>query len=83
MTVEKVELEVVGQRTIHCDGCERTIERGLSQMDGVVRVEPSHETQRIDLAIDSEKVSLVKVRERLHELGWESRSPSSSVSAED
>lgn len=80
MTVEKAELKVVGERTIHCDGCERTIERGLSQIPGVVRVEPSHETQRIQLTLDDQRASLESIQMRLRELGWESRSPAASGS---
>lgn len=80
MTVEKIELKVVGERTIHCNGCERTIERDLSQVPGVVRVEPSHETQRIQLALDDERISLEAVQKRLRELGWKSRSPAPSES---
>lgn len=81
MIVREVELKVVGKRAIHCSGCERTVERGLSRVPGVVRVEPSHEAQRIQLALDSQETSKEKVRRRLRALGWESRSPAQSERA--
>lgn len=75
MTIRKIELEVIGEQTIHCRGCENTIRRGLFQLPGVRQVEPSHKTQRIELTLDSDEVAIEAVREKLDRMGWQARVP--------
>ncbi len=75
MAIKKIVLEVIGEQTIHCSGCENTIRRGLTQMPGVRQAEPSHKTQRIELTLDTDKVALEAVREKLDRMGWQTRVP--------
>lgn len=73
MTIRKIELEVIGEQTIHCLGCENTIRRGLFQLPGVRQVEPSHKTQRIHLTLDTDHVTVEAIPEKLKWMGWETR----------
>lgn len=73
MTVKTILLEVTGEQTIHCNGCENTIRRALVQLPGVRRVEPSHKTQRIELTLDVEQTPLETAREKLDRMGWQMR----------
>ncbi len=75
MAIQKTVLEVIGEQTIHCSGCENTIRRGLMQMPGVRQAGPSHKTQRIELTLDIDKVTLEAVRVKLDRMGWQTRVP--------
>lgn len=75
MTIKKIVVEVIGDQPIHCSGCENTIRRGLSQVPGVRQVEPSQKTQRIELTLDIDKVTLEAVREKLNWMGWQTSNP--------
>ncbi len=75
MAVKKVVLEVVGEQTIHCAGCESTIRRALSQLPGVKRVVPSRQTQRVEVLLDTGRTTVEALREKLAWMGWETRPP--------
>ena len=75
MSVKKVVLKVIGEQTIHCTGCESTIHRALSQIPGIRLVSPSHETQLIELTLDTDKTAIETVREKLAWMGWQTNEP--------
>jgi len=79
MTIQTVVLEVIGEQTIHCNNCENTIRRRLMQLPGVQRVEASHNSQRIDLTLDTDRISLEAVREQLDWMGWQTRTEMSDA----
>lgn len=70
MTIKSIPLEVTGDRTIHCDGCENTIRRALGQLPGVRRVEPSQKTQKIVITLDIDLTPIQEVQEKLDWMGW-------------
>jgi len=63
------ESTVTGEQKIHCEGCERRIDRALRRLPGILGVEASAESQRV-VEMDSERVSSEEVRERLDLLGY-------------
>lgn len=73
MALEKITLEVTDAQTIHCGSCEKAVWRALSQLPGVRRVEASHRTQRIKLALDGGRSTLDEVRHRLEWMGYTAR----------
>jgi len=75
MAIKTIVLEVIGDQTIHCQGCENTIRRGLKQLPGVRRVEPSHKTQRIELTLDTDQTTLDAACDKLNWMGWQTRHP--------
>lgn len=64
------EFTVTGEQKIHCEGCERRIDRALRRLPGVLGVEASAERQRVVVEMDPDRVSPEEVRERLDLLGY-------------
>ena len=67
----KFDLKVISQRTIHCAGCERTIQFTLSQLPGVQEVKADHRGQTIEVSLASDETDLEKVKAELDLLGYE------------
>ncbi len=65
------EFTVTGEQKIHCEGCERRIDRALRRLPGVEKVEASAESQRVVVKADSDRVGPEELRERLDLLGYE------------
>ena len=66
-----LKLKVVGQQTIHCNGCERNVEFTLSQLPGVRVVKADHNTQEIEIALTGEETDLEKIKAELEWIGYE------------
>jgi copper chaperone CopZ len=61
----------VHESGIHCASCERRIQITLEKLAGVQSVKADHRSQRVQLALDEEKVTLAQVLERLAFLGYD------------
>ncbi|MEE9198547.1 MAG: heavy metal-associated domain-containing protein [Dehalococcoidia bacterium] len=68
--VETCEIEVL-DNAIHCGGCEARIRSVLSRVPGVEQVKASQKTQKVELALDPEVVSVQDIKERLEDLGYD------------
>lgn len=55
---------------IHCAGCESSIESGLRRLDGVRRVEASHEDQRVTVRFDERRVDAGQLALHLEKMGF-------------
>lgn len=66
-----IDFTVTGEQKIHCEGCERRIDRALRRLPGVLGVEASAGNQRVVVEMDPEQVSPEEVRERLDLLGYQ------------
>jgi copper chaperone CopZ len=64
-------LKVVGEHTMHCAGCERTITFSLSQLPGVEEVRADWRTQAIQINLSSDEVDLEKIKAELDWIGYE------------
>ncbi len=71
MALKDLTLQVQGERTIHCSGCERTIQHTLAKLGGVKRVKADHRTQRIELTLDSQAISPDQVKQELDWIGYQ------------
>lgn len=69
--VKTLKLTVLGPQTIHCSGCERTVEFTLSHLPGVRRVKADHRTQAIEISLASDEIDLEKVRTELDWIGYQ------------
>ncbi len=69
-----LKLRVVGEQTIHCDGCERTIEATLSQFPGIRLVRADHETQTIEVDGVPGEMDTENVIAALDRIGYEVQS---------
>jgi copper chaperone CopZ len=64
-------LKVIGENTLHCDGCERTVEFALSRMPGVERVKADQRVQEIAFVLTSGETDLEKVIANLRWIGYQ------------
>ena len=71
MTTQTKTLKVVGEQTMHCGGCESTVQFTLKQVPGVQAVEASHQTQLIKVTLDPQSVDLAKVKQELDWIGYQ------------
>ena len=67
--IETHEIEVL-DKGIHCGGCETRIQSVLTKVPGVEMVNANHKTQKVELSLDPEVVSLQDVKEKLEDLGY-------------
>lgn len=63
------EFEVTDGR-IHCDGCEGRVSHALGRIEGVTRVEASHETQRVRVTVKEGGPRRADIARRLREIGF-------------
>lgn len=49
MKLETTRLEITGDFSMHCGGCERTVKFALKTLPGIQQVEASHKTQHIQI----------------------------------
>lgn len=64
-------LKVVGDHTMHCAGCERTVTFTLSQLPGVEQVKADWKNQDIQVELSSDEVDLEKIKAELDWIGYE------------
>jgi len=70
MSIVTKRLKVIGEHTIHCSGCETTLQLVLGQAPGVHQVTASHRTQEIHLVMDTQNSDMHQVQEQLDWLGY-------------
>ena len=68
---QTVNPKVVGDNTMHCSGCERTVEFTISHMSGVEKVKADHKTQAIEFVLTSGETDLEKVKDSLEWIGYQ------------
>lgn len=69
MASSNLTLEVVGDYTIHCGGCENTIQFSLSRLPGVQRVDADRSTQLIEIDLDLDQTSKAEIFAALTDIG--------------
>lgn len=55
---------------ISCAHCVGAVKNRIGQLEGIEAVDASAETKLIDIAFDSEKISLEKIRAELEDEGY-------------
>ncbi len=69
--VETLKLKVIGDHTMHCAGCERSITFSLSQLPGVEKVKADWKNQAIQIELSSDEFNLEKIKAELDWIGYE------------
>jgi len=64
-------LKVVGDHTMHCSGCERSVEFALAQLSGVEDIKADWRAQQVQVTLNSEEVDSDAVTEQLSWLGYQ------------
>ena len=68
---EKITFKVVGDRTIHCNGCENSINFALNQMSDVSEVVADRVSQLIEITPAGEDVDGSNIVKELDSLGYQ------------
>ncbi len=58
-------------RQIHCEGCERRIEKAVSQLDGVRQVKADHRSGEVRVVLDERRASEAAIRTSIERAGFE------------
>ena len=67
--IEQLEL-TIQDKAIHCAGCEARVQSVLVRIPGVEQVKAEYKTQRVQLTLDPEMVSVDQVRQKLENMGY-------------
>jgi copper chaperone CopZ len=78
MAVENIALKIVGEHTMHCGGCARTVIMVLKSVPGVLTVNADHRTQLVDVALNPAEAHTNALKDRLGQLGYEAVSVESA-----
>ncbi len=73
---KSVSFEVVGEQKLHCESCERRVERLLKSLDGVGKVHANSKNQRIDVLLDTAILESDAIKDRLRTAGYQAKSSS-------
>ena len=76
--LKSVTFEVIGDQRLHCESCERRVERLLKALQGVGRVRAHAHNQHIEVLFDTAVLEATALAERLGEAGYETRVGSST-----
>ena len=71
MTVATIALKIVGEYTMHCGGCARTVTPALKGVPGVLKVDADHRTQLVEMTLNMDEARIEVVTETLAQLGYE------------
>jgi copper chaperone CopZ len=63
----KITLKVKG---MHCDGCENRVQKMVSEMTGVIKVNADHQTGDVEVRVIP-AVSEKEIKEKITHLGYE------------
>lgn len=68
---QKLTLKIIGEQTMHCAGCERTVKFTLSHLPGVREVKADRKAQTIEVDLVSAETNLEKVKAQLDWIGYQ------------
>ncbi len=68
---KKISMKIVGERTMHCGGCEGNVKFTLSQIPGVNEVIADRNTQMVEISLASDDVNPEAMKAALSEIGYQ------------
>lgn len=63
--------EITGEQKMHCEGCENVVQRSLTRLPGVARVQADHQTQRVVVQLDAAQTDAEAIKARLAASGYQ------------
>jgi copper chaperone len=64
--------EITGEQKMRCEGCENVVQRSLTRLPGVARVQADHQTQRVVVQLDDTTPTTVEtIQARLAASGYQ------------
>jgi copper chaperone CopZ len=70
---KSITFEVIGDQPLHCESCERRVERLLKPLQGVSKVRAQSRNQRIEVLFDDAVLDAAAITETLGKAGYEIR----------
>jgi copper chaperone len=80
--LKSITFEVIGDQRIVCEGCEQRVESLLKGLQGVSKVRAQARKQRVDVLFDASLIEGAAIKERLAEVGYETRVGSSTLDSD-
>ena len=68
--LKSITFEVVGDQRLHCESCERRVERLLKGVQGVRQVRADASQQRIEVLFEAAEIEEPAILDRLRLLGY-------------
>lgn len=68
-----VTFEVIGEQTLHCDNCERRVERMLKPLSGVIKVRAESKNQKIEVLFDDASLTAAGIVDVLDNAGYQTK----------
>ena len=69
--IETCTFEVIGPQLMDCEGCENAVQRSLTRLPGVHRVQADHHTQRVIVQLDPTQTDAEAIKARLAVSGYQ------------
>jgi copper chaperone CopZ len=69
--IETCTFEVIGPQRMDCAGCENAIQRSLTRLPGVRRVQADHHTQHVVVQLDPAQTDAEAIKARLALSGYQ------------
>lgn len=67
----RIIMKVIGNHTMHCAGCERSIEFTLSQFPEIQRAKADWKSQAIEIDLKEKLIDIGRIKEELAWIGYE------------
>jgi len=75
---KSVTFDVIGDQKLHCESCERRVERLLKGLEGVSKVRTQARNQLIEVLYDASVLEPAAIADRLSAAGYQTRAGSSA-----
>ena len=69
--IETWTFDVTGEQKMDCEGCENAVQRSLTRLPGVRRVQADHHTQRVVVQVDTAQTDAEAIKARLAVSGYQ------------
>ena len=73
-----ITFDVIGDTKLHCESCERRVERLLKGLEGVGKVRAQARNQRIEVLYDATVLEPAAIADRLSAAGYQTRTGGSA-----
>ena len=70
---KSINLEVIGDQKLVCEGCQERVERALKTVPGVGQVRAHAANQRIEVLFDSKVLDANAIAERIAKVGYQTK----------
>jgi len=76
--LKSITFEVIGDQRLHCESCERRVERLLKGLQGVSKVRAQAGAQLIEVLFDAAALEPSAIADRLSAAGYQTRTGGSA-----